>query len=153
MVAMVAARTADLRPYFVWVGGETPAEFESWAAQTDLGNRVTFTGSVANPFPWLAAFDVFTLTSRADPFPLTVLEAMTLGLPIVAFAVGDVSYQIGQAGRIVAAESPDDAAEEVVSLLRDPEVRRSLGRAGLDRVKTHFAWSDFEAVVLKVVSS
>jgi glycosyltransferase involved in cell wall biosynthesis len=153
MVAMVVAEVSDLDPYFVWVGGDPPAEFESWATHTGLRDRVTFTGSVENPYPWIAAFDVFTLTSRSDPFPLSVLEAMTLGLPVVASAVGDVPHQVGEAGRLVAAESPVDAAEAVVTLLRDPEARRRLGHAAADRVRTHFAWSDFQATVLTVVMS
>jgi glycosyltransferase involved in cell wall biosynthesis len=152
MVAMVADQVLDLDPYFVWVGGEPPTDFESWATQTGLGDRVTFTGSVENPYPWIAAFDVFTLTSRSDPFPLSVLEAMTLGLPVVASAVGDVPHQVGQAGRLVPAESPVDTAREVASLLRDPEARRRLGRVAADRVRTHFAWLDFQATVLTVVT-
>ncbi len=79
MVARIAPEVADLDPHFVWIGADPPANFAEWAATHDLRQRVTFTGSLENPYPLLAALDVFTLTSRVDPFPLVVLEAMHLG--------------------------------------------------------------------------
>ncbi len=101
MVARIAPEVADLDPRFLWIGADPPADFAEWAAPDDLRQRVTFTGSLENPYPGLAALDVFTLTSRADPFPLVVLEAMHLGRAVVAFAVGDVPSQIGDAGTLM----------------------------------------------------
>ena len=67
---------------------------------------VEFVGPRANPYPHMRRFDVATLPSRDDPFPLVVLEAMLLGTPVVAFAVGSVADQIGSAGVIVPAIAP-----------------------------------------------
>jgi glycosyltransferase involved in cell wall biosynthesis len=103
-----------------------------------------------NPYPWMAALDVFTLTSRWESFPLVVLEAMTLGVPVVAFAVGDVPYQIGDAGRLVPEQDPTAAANEVISLLRDRAARSGLGGAAAARVRDRFSWMDFAAAVNQV---
>lgn len=150
MVAVIAMETADLDPHFIWVGGDSPADFDLWASRTGLGNRVTFTGSLVNPYPWITALEVFTLTSRWESFPLVVLEAMTLGVPVVAFAVGDVPHQIGKAGRLVSEQDPLAAANQVISLLRDPAARLSLGAAAAERVRDCFPWTDFAAAVNQV---
>jgi glycosyltransferase involved in cell wall biosynthesis len=152
MIAVIAVEGADLNPHFIWVGGDPPFEFESWANRTGLGNRVTFTGSLVNPYPWIAALDVFTLTSRWESFPLVVLEAMTLGVPVVAFSVGDVPYQIGDAGRLVSEQDSVAAANEVMSLLRDRTARSILGTSAAARVRDRFRWTDFAVAIMKVAS-
>jgi glycosyltransferase involved in cell wall biosynthesis len=55
-----------------------------------LGLDARFVGWVPDARPWIAAFDVFALPSRAEAFPLTIVEAMLSGTPIVASAVGSV---------------------------------------------------------------
>jgi glycosyltransferase involved in cell wall biosynthesis len=152
LVARVAAALQDMTIRFVWVGGDRPAEFEPWAARTGLGEQVTFTGAVDNPYRWMSAFDVFTLTSRSDPFPLVVLEAMSLGKPVVAFAVGDVPYQVGDGGVLVEAEASADAARQVVSLLDEPETRAVLSAHATHRTHDHFAFEAFAAGVLELAA-
>ena len=147
MVARIAPEVADLDPHFVWIGADPPANFAEWAATHDLRQRVTFTGSLENPYPLLAALDVFTLTSRVDPFPLVVLEAMHLGRTLVAFAVGDVPSQIGDAGRLVPPLDVGRAANAVMSLLRDPKERSRLGGTAAVRAREQFPAADFVAAV------
>jgi glycosyltransferase involved in cell wall biosynthesis len=152
IAARVASKAPDLDPHFVWVGGDPPPEFTTWAASTGMTHKVIFTGPTANPYPLMAAFDVFTLTSRVDPFPLVVLEAMALHLPVVSFAVGDVAVQLGSTGRIVPAESVDSAAIEVTSLLRDRSLRISLGREAACRVHDRFNRNEFSRSVARMTS-
>ena len=57
-----------------------------------------FLGEIENPYPLFDRMDVFTVTSRADPFPLVVLEAMALGKPVVGFAEGGVPEQLDTTG-------------------------------------------------------
>lgn len=152
MVARVAPELADLDPRFVWIGTDPPADFAQWAATHGLRQRVTFTGSLENPYPWLAALDVFTLTSRTDSFPLVVLEAMHLGRAVVAFAVGDVPEQIGETGRVVPSLDVGRAANAVISLLRDPEERSRLGAAAAARAREHFPSADFTIAVQQLAA-
>jgi glycosyltransferase involved in cell wall biosynthesis len=150
MVARVASGAADLDPHFVWIGADAPTNFDEWATAHDLWQHVNFTGSLKNPYPSLSELDVFTLTSRADSFPMVVLEAMHLGRPVVAFAVGDVPSQIGDAGRLVPPLDVRGAAEAVIELLRDRDERRRLGDAATARARDHFPLADFAMAVQRI---
>jgi glycosyltransferase involved in cell wall biosynthesis len=84
--ASAAARDSGL--YFLWVGA-VPFELKRWFLPQDQTGRtrsnfrhVEFTNDVA---PYLGAADLFWLSSREDPFPSTVLEALSIGLPVVGF--------------------------------------------------------------------
>ena len=75
--------------YFVWIGTGPDlqvADFEQDIRATGLTEKIRCTGSVSNPADYLAAADVFILTSREDPYPLICLEAAAVAKPIVCFA-------------------------------------------------------------------
>jgi glycosyltransferase involved in cell wall biosynthesis len=152
MIDQVGPAVADLDPHFVWIGGDPSDGFDEWAAASSFGGRVTFTGSLDNPYPLLAALDVFTLPSRCDAFPLVVLEAMNLARPVVAFEVGDVAEQLGSNGRLVPPLDTTCFAEAVIGLLRDPSERERLGRAGEARAREHFPSQAFVAGVREITS-
>lgn len=122
---------------FVWIGAhdEDPS---TEVARLGLTSVVHFTGEVDDPVPLLAELDVFTLTSRADPFPLVVLEAMALARPVAAFDTGGVRRQLGPAGDLVPPEDPEALARAVAALLDDPERARAQGEQGARRVESHF---------------
>jgi glycosyltransferase involved in cell wall biosynthesis len=139
----------------VWVGDHDDRALDT---ATELGVRdvVEFTGELENPLPTVARFDVFTLSSRADPFPLAVLEAMALARPVVAFAVDGVPEQVADAGILVPPEDVEAFARAVVSLVDDPVRRGQLARAagaravdalGIDR------FDDAVCAVLRVVGA
>jgi glycosyltransferase involved in cell wall biosynthesis len=151
MVSRITPEVADLDPRFVWIGAGPPADFSEWATP-DVRRRVTFTGSLDNPYPWLAALDVLAFTSRVDQFPLVILEAMNLNRAVVAFAVGDVPNQIGDAGKLVPPLDVGRAADAVISLLRDPEERFRLGDAAAARAREQFSVADFAAEVRRIAA-
>ena len=153
LAGRVSRDAADLDPHFVWIGGPAPAEVAESVAGSDLRHRVTFLESMENPYPAMRSLDVFTLPSRADSFPLVVLEAMTLARPIVAFSVGDVAYQIGEAGVMVPPSDVTAAARAVVALLRDARTRTRLGELAADRVSKEFSTGGFADKVRAVASS
>ncbi|RYB94899.1 glycosyltransferase [Nocardioides oleivorans] len=124
---------------FVWVGdGEPPAE-----AATIAG--VEFPGHSANPSAAVAEFDVMTLPSRDDPFPLVVMEAMLQGKPVVAFDVGGVAHQLGDTGVLVPREDIESFAREVSRLVADVDRRQVLGIRAALRAEELFSWETFEA--------
>ncbi|WP_322920076.1 glycosyltransferase family 4 protein [Nocardioides renjunii] len=131
---------------FVWVGGGDPP-----AGAAGLAG-VEFAGASADPAADMARFDIMTLPSRDDPFPLVVMEAMLLGKPVVAFDVGGVSHQLGDAGVLVPPEDVESFAREVAALVADAGRREELGARGRERAATLFSWESFEAGLGQVLA-
>lgn len=88
-----------------------------------------------------AAADVFCLPSWWEAMPLSVLEAMASGLPVVASDVGDVGRAVadGRTGFVVPARNPQRLAEALEPLLTDAGLRRRMGAAGRVRVTEMFS--------------
>ena len=84
--------------------------------------------------------DIFCLPSWWEAMPLTVLEAMASGLPVVASTVGDIPRAVeeGVTGRLVSPQQPEALANALDPLLRDPALRSSMGQAGRRRVEQLF---------------
>ncbi len=82
----------------------------------------------------LRELDVFALPSRADPFPLVVLEAMAAGVPVVGSRVDGIAEQLADGAGVLV--EPGDAralADAVLALHADPDRRRAIGLAGRER--------------------
>jgi glycosyltransferase involved in cell wall biosynthesis len=139
-----ARRVVDAVPEacFAVVGdGELRGDLEAYAARLGLAERVVFTGWVREMAPVYAALDVVALTSLNEGTPVTLIEGMAAGRPVVSTAVGGVPDIVahGETGLLVPSGDADALAEAIVELLRDPARRRALGRAGREAVRTRFA--------------
>jgi glycosyltransferase involved in cell wall biosynthesis len=99
-----------------------------------------------------AEADVFCLPSWWEAMPLSVLEAMAAGLPVVATDVGDVSRAVeeGVTGHLVAVRSPEELADALQPILEDERLRRQMGAAGRDRVTKMFS-SDVTATAVSAL--
>jgi glycosyltransferase involved in cell wall biosynthesis len=88
-----------------------------------------------------AAAEVFCLPSWWEAMPLSVLEAMAAGLPVVATDVGDVGRAVedGVTGFVVPPKDPAALAAALEPLLTDPDRRRRMGAAGRERVISLFS--------------
>jgi glycosyltransferase involved in cell wall biosynthesis len=119
-----------------------------------LADRITFHGNVAQRD--LAAHygraSVFVNPSFSDAFPLTVVEAMAAGLPIVATAVGGVPESVAHdvTGVLVPPDNPEAMAAGLVRLLGDSKLRVAMGRAARKRADELFSWQAIAASVAHV---
>jgi glycosyltransferase involved in cell wall biosynthesis len=122
--------------------GESPRALEAVRRHPAVvAGHVVLTGALGHErFARLRAADVFVLPTRADSFPLSILEAMAAGLPVVASSVGAIPWLLddGACGALV---SVDDAAALATSLLhlaQHPEQRAALGQAARARQRALF---------------
>lgn len=103
-------------------------DVDDLAASPVLRASLTWLGST-NVEQALAGWQIFVLASRQEAFPLSTLEAMAAGLPVIATDVGGIPEQIShlETGVLVAPASPSALAEWIVRLIDDPGLRRRLG--------------------------
>jgi glycosyltransferase involved in cell wall biosynthesis len=115
--------------------GELP-RLRRLAVDLGLEGCVTFAGQRADAAALIRAFDVFVLPSLSEGLPVTLLEAMALGRPVVATDVGGIPEVLrdGQDGLVVPAGDPAALAAGIDALLRDPERASRLGRTARERV-------------------
>lgn len=88
----------------------------------------------------LPRWSVFVCSSRSEAFPLATLEAMALGIPVVATTVGGIPEQIDhlESGILVRPDDPEAIATWLVRLHDDADLRERIGRGGAARVRQEF---------------
>jgi len=126
---------------FVIVGdGPLRGELEARAAAGRTAGRVHFAGLQEDVAPWLAAMDLYLMSSQFEGLPLALLEAMSAGLPVVATRVGGIGEVVddGVSGRLVEFGDPDALGRTAVELLRDPGAGERLGERGRQEVAERF---------------
>ena len=92
--AFLAAAIPHARLVLVGDGAER-ANLEQLIRESDAGQRVILAGAFPDPFPCLAAFDVFVMSSTTEQAPISLLEAMACGLPCVCTDAGDTGEMLG----------------------------------------------------------
>ncbi len=116
-------------------------ELEQLTEQLDLGGYVQFVGFRSDAARLMHAFDLFVLPSWIEGLPVTILEAMAAGKPVVATSVGGVPELVldGETGLLVPPHDPARLAQAIVKLLQQPEAARRMGESGRERVLKHFS--------------
>ena len=112
--------------------GELREATEKLAGELGLQDSVFFLGSQSNVYPYLAQADAFLLPSKYEGMPMTLIEAMGTGLPIVASAVGGVPDMLtdGESGLLVPCEA-EAVSQAVIRLLESQPLRETLGKNAL----------------------
>ncbi len=128
---------------FVIAGqGQLKDSLQAYAAELGLTEDVFFIGRCNRVGDLLGISDVGVLSSKAEGFSNSILEYMAAALPVVATAVGGAREVVieGETGYLV--ESGDDVAmaEQIISLLREPEKGRLMGERGRMVVAKKFSW-------------
>jgi glycosyltransferase involved in cell wall biosynthesis len=127
---LVAERGLPVR--FAAVGrGPLKEELEARHAQLGLRDQFKFLGPRGDVLRLLAGSDIFVLPSHHEGMPVTLMEATSIGLAIVATKVGGVPGILtdNESGLLVAPGRPDLMADAIARLAADPELRHRLGTA------------------------
>jgi glycosyltransferase involved in cell wall biosynthesis len=140
-VARLRADGIDTRLTLVGEGPSRP-QLEARIAELGLGEHVEITGAVAHPraLAWVASADVFCLASFAEGVPVSLMEAMALGVPVVSTRIMGIPELIadGESGLLVPPGDADRLTAALTALARDPSLRARLAAAGRQAVETEF---------------
>jgi glycosyltransferase involved in cell wall biosynthesis len=113
---------------------------EQLASELGVMHDCLFTGYQEEIGPFFGAFDVFVLPSGNEGTPVTAIEALATGCPVVATRVGGLPDVVrdGEDGFLVEPGAVEELAERLVRLAADPGLRRTLGTAGRERVLARY---------------
>jgi glycosyltransferase involved in cell wall biosynthesis len=142
LVRATAELVGDFPGLQMLVAGEGPQRepLEALIEELGVGHAVRLLGSRGDVPDLLAASDVAVLCSRFEGTPLSVLEYMDAGLPVVATRVGGLPHVIrhGEHGLLTEPNDAHSLAEGIRELLQDPERRRRMGAAGHERRRERY---------------
>jgi len=123
---------------FVSVGdGKKIDELNELHNQLDLRDKFIFAGYQSKVGKYLMLFDVFVLASKTEGLGTSILDAQSVGLPIVATKAGGIpeAVQNNTNGILVEPQNANDLAEAIINLVDNKEKREQLGLSGKESVK------------------
>jgi glycosyltransferase involved in cell wall biosynthesis len=127
-------------------------QMRSRAGSLGIGDRVRFLGQRTDVAELVANAQVSLLVTNWEGFPLSILEAMRAGLPVVASSVGGIEESVrdGETGYLVARGDVDMLRQRIGVLLADSALRVRLGHAGRRRYESHFTMDQMVKKTLAV---
>ena len=132
----VVAET-DARLIIMGAGPERGA-LEQSSVDLGLSDRIYFAGFQNNPYAFLARAELYVLSSRYEGLPVSVLEAMACGLPVIATDCLSGPREIlknGECGILVPVGDVERLAEAMLRLVISRPLRETLSKAGMERIK------------------
>jgi glycosyltransferase involved in cell wall biosynthesis len=129
----------------LWLAGdgEQLNAAKDLASRLSASSRVRFLGrqSREDAVRLMRQADIYCLASHGEPYGMTVVEAMSCGLPVVVTDAGGARHLIDNAGGLrVPVKSPSSLAQAISTLLENPALRREMGLNNRRRVLKDFSW-------------
>lgn len=155
LVNVVAGLKASGFPVKLYIAGTGPLEEDLRVQITSHGldDDIILLGFIDDTRALLKALDIFVFPSRYEGSANAIVEAMAMGLPVVAYEVSSMPEMVedGVTGLLAPYESEDGFRKQVERLLQDEELRKSMGRAGRTRAETRFSHARNMERVLEMV--
>lgn len=147
--------------HFVWMGGPhhmTPKQFDIFCdvdiRNAGLERNIHFVGSKINPDRFFGLANLLLISSRADPFPCVVHEAMALGVPVMTFeGSGGAPEAVADGGGYVFPYGAlHEAGTEIIRLHRNPEAAMEEGEKGKAIVREKYSFGEYFKKISDVVA-
>jgi arylsulfatase A-like enzyme/glycosyltransferase involved in cell wall biosynthesis/ubiquinone/menaquinone biosynthesis C-methylase UbiE len=142
--------------FFVWVGqkDDNPImkNIDSDVRNSGLSKNILFTGIRTDDLDvFYSGADIFLLTSREDPFPSVVLDAMNAGIPVIGFADAGGFQEIvtDATGSLVPFTDVKKMSEKVALFLRNHDIRNQVGRNAEELIDNQFSFVDYVLFLLE----
>ncbi len=122
-------------------GGPLREHLSRLASELGVASLVRFPGVIQQPVDWYRAMDIFALSSDTEQMPIALLEAMAVGLPVVATDVGDVLSMVSQPNQPFVTKLGDEEAfsRALITLSNDGTKCAELGEANRHHCVSHFS--------------
>lgn len=120
--------------------GDKASELKEYSRTHDLDDSVYFLGYRSDTDKILSSLDIFVLPSLYEGLPLCLLEAMAAGIPVVATDVmgSNELVEAGENGLLSPAKSPEDLAENIITVLTDQKIAQHLKDNGRNSVMNKY---------------
>ena len=121
-------------------------------AQLGIGDIVHFTGHIKNEefAGYYSNATIAVVPSLYEGFGLPAAEAMACGVPLISTSGGALPEVVGDAGIIVPPADSASLAREIIFLFNNPNQRKKMAKAGIERVNSVFNWSIAAKQTVKV---
>ncbi len=120
--------------------GNEAASLKQSAEDLGIAQSVYFTGAVMDPYPYYRACEIFISLSELEGFPMTLIEAMSCGCPVVMNAYSEAVHEIinhGENGFIVDRSNKENLHQVVERLMIDDKLRKQIGHNGTSVLSTY----------------
>lgn len=120
--------------------GNLGLKIKEYIVQNDLNDSIVLTGKRKDVPQFLAASDIFVLSSQWEGLPYTIIEAMMSGLPVIATRVGGVPELVedGITGYLVPPKDHRSMASAINKIINDPSLRQHMGKMGRKKAMEKF---------------
>lgn len=142
--------------HFLWLGNRPDKMLEQFMKhdlkKLGIFEQIHFIDYLEDPLEIFAAADVFLLTSREDPFPSVVLEAMDSGTPVIAFKDGGGSPEIliNGCGIVVPYLDVSAMADKTIELLYDKEKYNNITRKAKEKIVKEFDYIKYVGFIIRL---
>jgi glycosyltransferase involved in cell wall biosynthesis len=139
LVRAVGGLSTRFRLVIVGEGPERAA-IEQAALAMGIEDQLVMPGFLDRPYRFMGHFDLLALSSRSEQFPISVVEAMAAGLPIVAPPVGDVRAMVSPENAPFITDYPGEVRlrDAMQALIADPDLRRTIGEANRRKAQAEY---------------
>ncbi len=140
-IQVLGTRVPEDRELIFLALGEAAPEERTERIGRSLVRFLPFDPNPSGVADWYAASDVYVHATRADTFPLVVLEALASGLPVIGTAIGGIPEQLteNQNGFLVAQGDSEAIVDRVLKLMNQPEMRTSYAENARRTAETRFS--------------
>ena len=126
-------------------------QLRSFAAFHGILDNILFTGDLLNPYVALEACDIYAHITLADSYPISLLEAMSHGKPIIATAVGGIPEIVeDNINGLLVTTNADNIAKSIDHLLRNRDFAIKLGQSAREAMDKNNRWSEKASSYIKL---
>ena len=123
---LVCKNITNVRLYLIGDGQEYE-KMQAYVLEKNIEEKVHFMGYREDVSELLMQSDIFVMSSLSEAFPVSVIEALAAGLPVVATRVGGLPELVSNNGILVETNNPVQLCDAMLSLARDEDKRRQMG--------------------------